>query len=124
MNKKENTSITLHARNTLVGTTNRRNEFVPAKDDDGKLVYSNNLGVTFRNVDKTYEQPTVLSAAFVRNIQQSFPKIKNVTLDVDYVLIEDSLTHFKATDSKPQAIAVTYKAQAPDIGLDAIGLEI
>ena len=120
--KTINNNITLHARNTLVGTTNRRGEFVPAKDENNKLVYSSNLGVTFRNADKSFEPPVALSADIVRNIQKSFPKIKNVSENGDSVIEDDSITHFKATGTNPEALGVTYKPLAADIALESLGL--
>ena len=116
-NKAVKSNITLHARNTLVGSHNRRGEFIKTLDENDKPVYSSNLGLTFRHIDSTFVPPVVLSADRVRKIQASFPKIAELALDVDYVLIEDSINHFKATDTKPEALGATYKPLQADMSL-------
>ena len=116
-NKADNSNITLNARNTLVGSTNRRGEFIKALDENDRPVYSSNLGLTFRHIDSKFEPPVVLSAERVRKISESFPKIKNLTLDVDYVIIENSIQHFKATGAKPEALGATYKPLQADMQL-------
>ena len=104
--------VDITAVNTAKGSseTNRRTGeviFTPRRDSDDNILYTDNIRIKVIDPSADYQLPATLSASKVSKIAESFDKLRTVE-GVDYRLREDSVSVFKATDSKPTAFVGTY----------------
>ena len=101
--KCANTMIVAHNART------KRNE--PVLDNDGKRQFSKNLLVTFVGTSDKFACDAILQSTRLAKWQEAKPQLQLVP-NVDYVLVEDSVTDWDATDTKPQAVSATYRPAA------------
>ena len=98
--------------NTAKGSYDRRsNKFVPERDDNGQVRYTSSLLVTFVDTDDQFDLPATLNSQRLALWQEAKPQL-SISPNVDYVLSDDSVTEFAATDTKPQAVSATYRPAA------------
>ena len=108
--------VDLQAVNTVSGSTNRKGDFVPSRDEDDKIIYTNRIRIRVVNPASSYELPATISASKVAKISESFDNLRTVD-GVEYRLREDSVTTFKATDTKPSAMLGTYVPASPIVSM-------
>ena len=101
--KCANTMIVAH------NTRTKRNE--PVLDELGKRQFSKNLLVTYVGTSDKFAPDAILQSARLLKWQEAKPQLQLVPT-VDYVLVEDSVTDWVATDTKPQAVSCTYRPAA------------
>ena len=98
--------------NTAKGSYNRRsNKFEAERDADNRVVYTNSILVTFVDTTDKFDCPATLNSDRLAKWQVAKPQLQLVP-SVDYVLSEDTVNEFKATDNKPQAVSATYRPAA------------
>lgn len=108
--------VNLQAVNTVSGSTNRKGDFIPSRDEDDKIIYTNRIRIRVIDPADSYELPSTLSASKVSKISESFDNLRTVE-GVEYRLREDSISTFKATDTKPAALLGTYVPASPTVSM-------
>ena len=104
--------VAIQAVNTASGSTNRRGDFIPSRDADNKIIYTDKIRIRVVNPDDGYLLPATLSASKVAKIAEGFDNLRTVE-GVEYRLRDDSVTEFKATDTMPKAVIGTYSPARP-----------
>ena len=98
--------------NTAKGSYDRRaQKFVAERDEDNKIVYTSSILVTFVDTTNEFDCPATLNSDRLTKWQAAKPQL-SIVPSVDYVLSEDSVNEFKATDKKPSAVSATYRPAA------------
>ena len=104
--------VDIQAVNTASGSTNRRGDFIPTRNEDNQIVYTNRIRIRVINPDADYLLPATISASKVAKISEVFKNLRTVE-GVEYRLRDDSVTEFKATDTMPSAVIGTYSPASP-----------
>ena len=98
--------------NTAKGSYNRRsNKFEAERGEDGQVLYTTSILVTFVDPTDKFDCPATLNSARLATWKEAKPQLQ-IASNVDYVLSEDSVNEFKATDKKPAAVSATYRPAA------------
>ena len=97
--------------NTAKGSTNRKGEFTLDLDADKKPIWTKSIRVTYVSITDDFEPEVVLNSDRLVKWQEAKPQLSLVP-NVAYHLQDDSVTEFKATDTKPRAVSATYRPAA------------
>ncbi len=98
--------------NTARGTVSKRTqEFVPERDSEGLVQYTNSIRITFVEPKSSFECPQTIEQTRLTKFQDAKASLKLVD-GVDYRLDSESVTEFDATDEMPRAISATYRPLA------------
>ena len=97
--------------NTQKGTTNRKGEWTPNRNDNGDIIYSDSIRITVEDPTSDFSFPDSLES----NRISEFAKDKldaGETLQTSnsaYRIIPDSVTEFEATDTMKAAVSAVYR---------------
>tara|TARA_R110002020_G_scaffold149969_1_gene326440 strand:- start:56 stop:403 length:348 start_codon:yes stop_codon:yes gene_type:complete len=98
--------------NTMIVAHNARTKKVePVLSDDGKRQFTKNVLVTYVGTSDKFAPDAILQSTRLSKWQEAKPQLQLVP-NVDYVLVEDSVTDWDATKTKPQAVSCTYRPAA------------
>jgi hypothetical protein len=109
MSKNKNTSY--RVSNTPVGTKNRQGDWIPERDDDGKIIYSNSIKITIDNPTDDYQFPSSLESSRISDIAAAKSEAGETlkTSNSAYRLDTESVQEFEATDDMPHALQAIYR---------------
>tara|TARA_Y100001973_G_C4952938_1_gene211179 strand:+ start:163 stop:510 length:348 start_codon:yes stop_codon:yes gene_type:complete len=98
--------------NTAKGSYNRRtNKFEAERDNENNIRYTNSILVTYVDTTDEFEPDQVLNSTRLSAWKEAKPQLQ-IAPDVDYILSEDSVNEFEATDKRPAAVSATYRPAA------------
>jgi hypothetical protein len=97
--------------NTAKGSTDRRGKFTLDLDKDDKPVFTKSLRVTYVSTTDDFEPEAMLQSERLAKWQEAKPQLSLVP-NTNYVLVEDSVTDWDATETKPSAVSCTYRPEA------------
>ena len=98
--------------NTARGSYNRRtNKFEAERGDKGQVLYTTSIIVTYVDTTDKFEPEHTLNSSRLAKWQEAKPQLQ-LAPSVDYVLQEDSVYEYEATDKRPAAVSATYRPAA------------
>jgi len=98
--------------NTARGTVSKRTqEFIPERNSEGLVNYTNSIRVTFVEPKSTFECPSTIEHTRLTKFQDAKASLK-LAEGVDYRLDSESITEFDATEEMPKAVSATYRPMA------------
>ena len=97
--------------NTQIGTKNRQGDWIPERNDDGKIIYSNAIRITIDNPTDDYQFPSTLESSRISDFARAKAEAGETLKSSNsaYRLDPESVKEFKATDDMPHALQAIYK---------------
>ena len=111
MSNTSNNTMSYRVSNTQTGTTNRKGEWIPNRNDDGDIIYSNKLRITVENPSSDFSFPDSLESSRISDFAKAKAEAGETlkTSNSAYRLVNDSISDFEATDSMPAATTAVYR---------------
>ena len=113
MTKKQKQSFqNIKCANTMVVAQNARTKKLePVLGDDDKPIFTKKLLVTYVGTSDAFVPEAILQSERLLKWQEAKPQLQLVP-NVTYELVDESVTDWDATDTKPQAVSATYRPAA------------
>ena len=105
---KKSQVMSYRVSNTQIGTTNRKGDWIPERNEDGDIIYSKSIRITVDNPTSDFQFPNSLESSrisdFAKAKAEAGEKLK--TSDSAYRL--KSVVDFEAKDDMPAATSAIY----------------
>ncbi len=111
MSNTSKNAMSYRVSNTQTGTTNRKGEWTPNRNEDGDIIYSNSIRVTIENPSNGYQFPQSLETDRIQGFAMAKSEAGEAlkTSNSAYRLIADSVQEFEATEKMPAAVSAVYR---------------
>ena len=118
MSNTSNNTMSYRVSNTQTGTLTKKGKWIPNRNDDGDIIYSNKIRITVENPPTDFVFPDSLESSRISGFATAKAEAGETlkTSNSAYRIQRDddgepSITEFEATDAMPAAITAVYKPQ-------------